>query len=775
MVKKENKKISFTMQTVFSPTLFVLALLSFAFLSSTLLFSNSAYATFSIGISSSGTVDLGTIMPTPTSGALSSSGTDNVLITTNCSAGYNVYATGSSGGSTALLDSKHNNTIPTSANTISSPNLLLTNTWGLNTNVVEAANGSYYGLPAYNADISSISPIYTASSSLEPGTRNDAIPVYYGIKVDMNTIPGNYSTNVLYTAIMNDVCAKYTLKFDDNSATENNLTDQTIAFGDNVNLSTYSTEAMIKRTGYHLIGWKVKIGNTISTNTLPTNNNTSIDDGESSEITLIAQWEVNTYNISYQIGSTGANNCTATSTLATYNQDVTLSSTKCTKTGYNQDGWSINVNGSTKDYTLGQTLTPPASNLTAENNGAYILYPHFTINSHTVTINKGSNVSTVSGAGSYNYDTTVSISATVSTAGYYFSSWTVNSGGVSLDSATSASTSFKMPDADVTITANADPNTFTLNYDANGGTGTTASQTVTYGTNVTLRSSGFNAPADKKFKQWGTTTTGGTAYSPSQSVAPADLKSNVTTTNGGTVTLYAIWEDDIEYFQTTGSCATIAKGGSGTLRDKRDNQDYTVYRWADSSSPSGMTNYCIMTKDLSLGYVTGGSITKGTNLKLDTTDSAAEGTITARTTSNWSTANTDTNFQYINGPRSGYEAHTSHPYYSWGAAKVVCPKGWRLPTKNEFDKIGTFVGGNNSTGGKTIMSAPYNLTRGGYFISSGWSGGSAIAGTQGTYWSSVSERTTAAWALVATNGAIFTVGGNTGKNQGRPVRCISEP
>ena len=211
--------------------------------------------------------------------------------------------------------------------------------------------------------------------------------------------------------------------------------------------------------------------------------------------------------------------------------------------------------------------------------------------------------------------------------------------------------------------------------------------------------------------------------------------------------------------------STLAEGKTTTLVDKRDNQQYTVYRWpstgtAGTDYPTGMAGYTIMTKDLSLGYVTGDSVTKGANLTLTTNDSASAGTITARTgTGNWSTTNSDDNLQYING--------TNATYYSYGAAQKVCPKGWRPPTRTEYDNIATFMGGSNSTGSAKIRGASYNFVYGGLFYSGGWYN----VGSYGYYWSSTQNSST--YGLNLDFGSSNLVVNGSSKNTGMSVRCVS--
>ena len=80
------------------------------------------------------------------------------------------------------------------------------------------------------------------------------------------------------------------------------------------------------------------------------------------------------------------------------------------------------------------------------------------------------------------------------------------------------------------------PTTYTVTYKANGGSGSDVVNTCEEGSRVTILGSQFSRDY-YKFDGWNTNTSGtGTNYSNAQSV------SNLTSTNGGTVTLYAKWQ-----------------------------------------------------------------------------------------------------------------------------------------------------------------------------------------------------------------------------------------
>ena len=328
-------------------------------------------------------------------------------------------------------------------------------------------------------------------------------------------------------------------------------------------------------------------------------------------------------------------------------------------------------------------------------------------------------------------------------------------------------------------------NHYTLAYDANSGTGTApASQPVSDNESVTLQNNTFEKDG-YNFLGWSTNASATTADYPASSsqnvndIVAAASASGQTPTDGSTLTLYAVWEKAVTYFQTTGSCATIDVNTTGTLTDSRDEQEYTVYRFRntgtagnfDSGYPSGMSGYCIMTKDLSLGYVTGGSVTKGSDLTLTTNDSAAAATITARTDTSdrtrpdyWSAS--DSSPQYING--------YGRSYYSFVAAQKVCPKGWTLPTQTQYNNIASFMGGNSSTGSSHVRNAPYGFVLGGRFEATiEWSN----VGSFGYYWSSTESGSDRGYGLYFGSSNLFTSSSESGnyKNRGMSVRCVSAP
>lgn len=133
---------------------------------------------------------------------------------------------------------------------------------------------------------------------------------------------------------------------------------------------------------------------------------------------------------------------------------------------------------------------------------------------------------------------------TVASTGYVLSSHSgTNANGVGESTWTGCNgkTEYSIPDdwemtADRTITANAIPITYTINYNGNGATsGATSASTHTYNAAKTLTANGFMRTG-YSFRCWNTNANGtGTSYTDKDSVT------NLASTNNATVTLYAQW------------------------------------------------------------------------------------------------------------------------------------------------------------------------------------------------------------------------------------------
>lgn len=149
---------------------------------------------------------------------------------------------------------------------------------------------------------------------------------------------------------------------------------------------------------------------------------------------------------------------------------------------------------------------------------------------YNLTLNKGTGVSTiyykVNGASSYTSTTTnKTLSVNRGTTYYYYG---VPQTGYTMNSCTSSSPCSGTMTSSVTKTLTASRKTYTISYNANGGTGAPAAQTKTYGVALTL-SNTKPVKIGYPFLGWATNSSGtGTIYQPGGSF----------TTNANT-TLYA--------------------------------------------------------------------------------------------------------------------------------------------------------------------------------------------------------------------------------------------
>ena len=138
------------------------------------------------------------------------------------------------------------------------------------------------------------------------------------------------------------------------------------------------------------------------------------------------------------------------------------------------------------------------------------------------------NSTTVSATVSAAYSATVSLSCSNTLTGYQFDGW--------YDANGNKITSYTVSDAH-TVYARFKANSYTVKFDANGGTtGSMSNQSHTYGVSQALTANAFTRTG-YTFAGWNTQADGkGTSYTDKQSVL------NLTTENNGVVTLYAQWK-----------------------------------------------------------------------------------------------------------------------------------------------------------------------------------------------------------------------------------------
>lgn len=221
-----------------------------------------------------------------------------------------------------------------------------------------------------------------------------------------------------------------------------------------------------------------------------------------------------TYTVSYN--ANGGSGAPATQ-VKKYGKTLTLSNTIPTKSDYTFKGWATRADGGVV-YSAGESYTANA-NVT--------LYAVWELNTYKVTYNANGGTRQPSAqTKTHNIDLTLSSSIPTRT-GYTFLGWATNSNG---DVVYSPGGIYTL-NADITLYAVWAINTFTISYDANGGSGTPDAQIKTYGQSLTITSV-IPVKEGYTFLGWATDSDGsGTLYSPGDS-----FKINADTT------LYAVWE-----------------------------------------------------------------------------------------------------------------------------------------------------------------------------------------------------------------------------------------
>lgn len=250
-------------------------------------------------------------------------------------------------------------------------------------------------------------------------------------------------------------------------------------------------------------------------------------------VTIFPQWKLKTYTITYNAnGGTGA----PASAIKDYGTPRAISSTVPTRTGYTFLGWGTSSSDTTVDYTL-------SSNYTA--NADITLYAIWQVNTYTVTYNANSG-SNAPSSQSYTYSSsaTITLSSSVPTrTGYTFKNWNTKSDGSGTSYSPGAT--FNRSNTSTTLYAQWTVNTYTLSYNANGGSGAPSSQSYTYASSGTITiSSTKPTRTGYTFASWNTKADGsGTKYSPGGTFN----RSNSSTT------LYAQWTINSYYLDIKGT------------------------------------------------------------------------------------------------------------------------------------------------------------------------------------------------------------------------------
>ena len=300
-------------------------------------------------------------------------------------------------------------------------------------------------------------------------------------------------------------------------------------------------------TGWHFRGWaKTATGAAEYTDGASVKNLTSAN---GSTVILYAVWQANTYTIVYNSnkpeGASGSITETMPQVTHTYDTAKKLSDNQFTLTGYTFRGWAKNKTGAA-EYTNGEEV----KNLTSANGGTVTLFAVWQANTYKIVYNsnkpEGASGS-ITGAlpqVTHIYDTAKNLSDNQFTlTGWHFRGWAeTQNGEVKYTDGASVKNLTSANGSTVILYAVWQANTYTIVYNRN--TPKTASGSITetmpqskhtYDTAKNLTANGYSLTG-WHFCGWAKTANGAAEYTNGQKI------NNLTDKDGGTVTLYAVWQ-----------------------------------------------------------------------------------------------------------------------------------------------------------------------------------------------------------------------------------------
>ena len=198
--------------------------------------------------------------------------TDTVSYTNTCPYGLNILMSTKT-NSTSLVRTGNDDQLK-NIPTILSGTSLLNNTWGYSID----AGASYHAV----ASISEPKIIHNTDSA---NASSETINVIYGVKADDTLPSGNYVNDIIYTVAVNSQCLSYSLGWDLNGGVGKSGTDystKNVTWGTKINLNDYTPT----REGYTFTGWTNG-----STSFTGDEANVDVNEGESLDVTMTAEWE----------------------------------------------------------------------------------------------------------------------------------------------------------------------------------------------------------------------------------------------------------------------------------------------------------------------------------------------------------------------------------------------------------------------------------------------------------------------------------------------------
>ena len=423
----------------------------------------------------------------------------------------------------------------------------------------------------------------SGSSSTFDITLSNTIPTYGYVLGAYAVGYGQYlvlESSATLTVVTNETDYSYTLAYDANggSGAPSNQTGSNTGTSPSYTFTIPNTSPT--RTGYTFLGWSTSSSAT-SASYSPGGSITVTSSGTT---TLYAVWKKNTYTVSYNAnGGSGA----PASQEKTYNVNLTLSSAKPTRSGYSFNSWNTKADGTGTSYASGGTYSA---------NSDVTLYAIWTNNSRTVTYNANGGTGGPATQQFISGSSVTLSSVAPSRTGHQFLGWSQSQSAATASYTAGGTYTFN---DNVTLYAVWAKQTYTISFNANGGSNAPTEQVKTYGDDLTLTSS---QPTRSGYTFLG--------WARSNTATAADYVSGATYRENGNTTLYAVWSvvvytHTLTYSANGGTGAPTAQTQTYSVEDQRSFTVTSDQPIKDGYAFLGWSNTAAGTVD----YVAGDTIT----------------------------------------------------------------------------------------------------------------------------------------------------------------------
>ena len=395
-----------------------------------------------------------------------------------------------------------------------------------------------------------------------------------------NLIGMGYGAGIAYTETTNKT---YKIKFNGNGSTSGSMSNLSMVYGTAKKL----TANAFKKTGNKFENWNRKAdgSGTSYSNKQSVKNLTSTN---GATVNLYAQWDPNILKVyydanggriassdTYYLNSSGRIYKKSDSTQYyqtwEYNKAnesglINAKTFGIAKTGYKFSGWWC-----TTEDGVGQIISQNNEDIKpmdinpeiANDDCSRRMYAQWTPITYNIVFNGNGNTSGSTASMTCTYDVASNLTANgFKKTGYHFAGWNTKSdgSGTTYTNQQSVLNLSSTNGATITLYAQWDTNSYSIGFDGNGHTGgSTSGMKMKFDESKALTANGYTKTG-YTFKNWNKKSNGtGTSYTNKQVVC------NLTSTAGGTVTLYAQWTPITYKIVFNGNGSTSGKMSKMTM------------------------------------------------------------------------------------------------------------------------------------------------------------------------------------------------------------------